>query len=297
VALQQLVNAIVFGSVLTLFALGLSLAWGTLDVLNLAHGSLFVFAGFLAYEFSSHVHMAFVFLVISCMVATGLVAALMELVAFRHVRLRFPTKRQAEMSMLVASIGFSTMLDTIVANQTSDSSFGPAASAYKVSYAKIGSVVITNIEVVIVVVTLFVAIALDQWVRRSRSGRAVRSIAFDPATSSLLGIDVTRLSAMTMFVAGALAGLAGVLLAVYVGAEDTTTGQAYMLTAFAILIVGGVGSVRGAIAAAFFVSVAETAVVAYGPSNWTNGVSFLLILIVLLVRPAGLFARTRFQRT
>lgn len=296
-ALQQLVNAIVFGSVLTLFALGLSLAWGTLDVLNLAHGSLFVFAGFLAYEFSSHVHMAFVFLVLSCMVATGLVAAFMELVAFRHVRLRFPTKRQAEMSMLVASVGFSTMLDTIVANQTSDSSFGPAASAYSVSYTKIGSVVITNIEVVIVVVTLFVAIALDQWVRRSRTGRAVRSIAFDPATSGLLGIDVTRLSAMTMFVAGALAGLAGVLLAVYVGAEDTTTGQAYMLTAFAILIVGGVGSVRGAIAAAFFVSVAETAVVAYGPSNWSNGVSFLLILIVLLVRPAGLFARTRFQRT
>jgi branched-chain amino acid transport system permease protein len=201
------------------------------------------------------------------------------------------------MSMLVASVGFSTMLDTIVANQTSDSSFGPAASAYSVSYTKIGSVVITNIEVVIVVVTLFVAIALDQWVRRSRTGRAVRSIAFDPATSGLLGIDVTRLSAMTMFVAGALAGLAGVLLAVYVGAEDTTTGQAYMLTAFAILIGGGVGSVRGAIAAAFFVSVAETAVVAYGPSNWSNGVSFLLILIVLLVRPAGLFARTRFQRT
>jgi len=297
VALQQLVNAIVFGSVLTLFALGLSLAWGTLDVLNLAHGSLFVFAGFLAYEFSSHVQMPFVFLVISCMIATGLVAALMEAVAFRHVRLRFPSKRQAEMSMLVASIGFSTMIDTIVANQTSDSSFAPAPSAFTVSHTNIGSVVITNIEIVIVAVTVVVAIALDQWVRRSRSGRAVRSIAFDADTSSLLGINVNSLAALTMFVAGALAGLAGVLLAVYVGAEDTTTGQSYMLTAFAILIVGGVGSVRGAIAAAFFISIAETAVVAYGPSNWNNGVAFLLILLVLLVRPSGLFARSRFQRT
>jgi branched-chain amino acid transport system permease protein len=283
VALQQLVNAIVFGSVLTLFALGLSLAWGTLDVLNLAHGSLFVFAGFLAYEFSSHVHMAFVFLVLSCMIATGLAAAVMELVAFRHVRLRFASKRQAEMSMMVASIGFSTMLDTIVGNQTQDTSFGPAATAYTVSRTTIGSVTITNIDVVIVVVTVIVAVALDQWVRRSRTGRAVRSIAFDPATSSLLGINVNGLAALTMFVAGALAGLAGVLLAVYVGAEDTTT--------------GGVGSVRGAIAAAFFISIAETAVVAYGPSNWSNGVAFLLILLVLLIRPAGLFARTRFQRT
>jgi branched-chain amino acid transport system permease protein len=297
VALQQLVNALVFGSVLTLFALGLSLAWGTLDVLNLAHGSLFVFAGFLAYEFSSHVHMAFVFLVISCMVATGIVAALMEAFAFRHVRLRFPSKRQAEMSMMVASIGFSTMIDTIIANQTSDTSFGPAPTAFTVTHTNIGSVVITNIEIIIVAVTVVVAIALDQWVRRSRMGRAVRSIAFDPDTSGLLGINVNRLAAITMFLAGALAGLAGVLLAVYAGAEDTTSGQSYMLTAFAILIVGGVGSVRGAIAAAFFISIAETAVVAYGPSNWSNGVAFLLILVVLLVRPAGLFARSRFQRT
>jgi branched-chain amino acid transport system permease protein len=292
-----LVNAITFGSVLTLFALGLSLAWGTLDVLNLAHGSLFVFSGFLAYEFSSNVHMAFVFLVISCMIATGLVAAVMELVAFRRVRLRSPTKRQAEMSMMVASIGFATILDTIVSNKTLDTSFGLAAGAYTVTSSTIGSVVITNIEIVIVVVTVVVAVLIDQWVRRSRSGRAVRSLAFDPATSGLLGINVDLLAALTMFVAGALAGLAGVLLAVYIGAEDTTTGQGYMLTAFAILIVGGVGSVRGAIAAAFFVAIAETAVVAYGPSDWSDGVAFLLILLVLLIRPGGLFARRTFQRT
>jgi branched-chain amino acid transport system permease protein len=240
--------------------------------------------------------MAFVFLVLACMVSTGLATAFMELVAFRHVRLRFPSKRQAEMSMLVASIGFSTILDTIVANQTDDSSFGPAATAYGVHAWHIGSIVVTTIEVVIVVVAIAATIMLDQWVRRSRSGRAVRSIAYDPATSSLLGINVNRLAALTMFVAGALAGLAGVLLAVYVGAEDTTTGQAYTLTAFAILIVGGVGSVRGAIAAAFFIAIAETAVLAYGPSNWSNGVAFLLILLVLLVRPGGLFARRGFQR-
>jgi branched-chain amino acid transport system permease protein len=99
-----------------------------------------------------------------------------------------------------------------------------------------------------------------------------------------------------MFVAGLLAGLAGVLLAVNIGGEDVTVGQDYLLTAFAILIVGGVGSVRGAIAAAYLIAIAETAVVAYGPSNWRDGVAFLLILLILLVRPQGLFARRRFER-
>ena len=89
------------------------------------------------------------------------------------------------------------------------------------------------------VVAVIVAVAMDLWVRRSRSGRAVRAVAYNDVTSSLMGINVNRVAATTMFVAGLLAGLAGVLLAVNIGGEDVTTGQDYLLTAFAILIVGG----------------------------------------------------------
>ena len=143
---------------------------------------------------------------------------------------------------------------------------------------------------------VIVAVAMDVWVRRSRQGRAVRAVAYDGVTSSLMGVNVNLVAAGTMFVAGLLAGLAGVLLAVNIGGEDVTTGQDYMLTAFAILIVGGVGSIRGAVASAYLIAVAETAVVAYGPANWRDGVAFALILLILLVRPQGLFSRRRFQR-
>ncbi len=274
----------------------MSLAWGTLDVLNLAHGSLFVFAGFLTYELTTHTSMPFLLVLVISMVGAGVVSAALELVAFRHVRSRFPTKRQAELSFLVASIGAATIIDTFVGNKTNNTPFAPAPGSFKVHSYHLGSARITNIQIIIVVVAVIVAVALDIWVRRSRQGRAVRAIAYDGVTSSLLGVNVNLVAAGTMFVAGLLAGLAGVLLAVNISGEDVGVGQDYMLTAFAILIVGGVGSIRGAVTAAYLIAAAETAVVAWGPANWRDGVAFALILLILLVRPQGLFARRRFQR-
>lgn len=293
---QQLINAVVYGSVLTLFALGLSLAWGTLDVLNLAHGSVFVFAGFLTYELSHHGTFSFVPTLLVSMVGAGLVTAALEFAAFRHIRNRFSSKRQAELSMLVASIGAATIINQVVSNETNNTQFGPPGSLFSVHEHHIGHAGITNIEILIIVIAVVAAIALDLGVRRTRYGRAIRAVAYDPSTSGLLGINVNLVAAVTMFVAGALAGLAGVLLSVNLGAEDATTGQTYLLTAFAILIVGGVGSVRGAVSAAYLIAIVETAVTAYGPSQWRDGVAFLLILLVLLVRPQGLFARARFRR-
>lgn len=295
-ALQQLINALVYGSVLTLFSLGLSLAWGTLDVLNLAHGSLFVLAGFLTYELTTHTSIPFVLVLLISMIGAGVVSAAMELVAFRHIRNRFRIKRQAELSFLVASIGASTILDTIVSNKSNNTPFAPAPGSFHVHSYQIASARITNIQIIIVVVAVIVAVAMDVWVRRSRQGRAVRAVAYDGVTSSLMGVNVNLVAAGTMFAAGLLAGLAGVLLAVNIGGEDVTTGQDYMLTAFAILIVGGVGSIRGAVASAYLIAAAETAVVAWGPANWRDGVAFALILLILLVRPQGLFSRRRFQR-
>jgi len=296
VVFQQLINALVFGSVLTLFSLGLSLAWGTLDVLNLAHGSIFVFAGFLAYELTTHTSMPFVLVLVISMLGAGVISALLEILAFRHVRSRFRIKRQAELSFLVVSIGASTIIETVVSNKTNNTPFAPAQSAFHVHSYHLGSARITNIQIIIVVAAVIVAIALDLWVRRSRQGRAVRAVAYDDVTAGLLGVNVNRVAVATMFVAGLLAGLAGVLLAINILGEDVSVGEDYLLTAFAILIVGGVGSIRGAVVSAYLIAAAETAVVAWGPANWRDGVAFLLILIILLVRPQGLFARRRYQR-
>jgi branched-chain amino acid transport system permease protein len=198
---------------------------------------------------------------------------------------------------LVAGIGLATILNQVVVNQTAAASFGVLPTAFTVTVYRIGSIVITNIDIIIVAVALVASCALDQWVRRSRYGRAVRAVAYDPTTSGLLGINVNVLAPATMFFAGLLAGIAGVLLAINLGGgEDITAGQTYLLTAFAIVIVGGVGNVRGVLTASYFIAVVETLIVAYGPAEWRDGVAFLLIVVVLVVRPQGLFARGRVQR-
>jgi branched-chain amino acid transport system permease protein len=297
--LQQAINALVLGSELTLFTLGLSLAWGTLDVLNLAHGAVFVMAGFLAYELTQHGTFAFIPALVIATAGCGVIVALMELTSIRWIRAKSLAKREARLATLVVGVGLANIINQIVVNENSNptASFGIPTSAFSINRYTVGSLTITNIQIIIILTSVIVAVALDYWVRRSRNGRAVRAVAYDPVTAGLLGINVNRLAAITMFLAGALAGLAGVLLAVNLGGgEDVTIGQTYLLTAFAVVIVGGVGNVRGAVMAAFAIAIAETAVVAYGPSQWRDAIAFLMIMLVLVIRPQGLLARKRFER-
>lgn len=293
--LQQLVNAVLLGSIFALFALGLSLAWGTLDVLNLAHGALFVLAGFVAYKLAA-LDLPFVVLVAAGMVAAGLLAVVMELVAFGPVRRRFPNKRQAELSMLAVTVGAGVIIDEAIRRATGSEVFPVGQGSFEVERYHVGSVSIPNIGIVIVIVAIVCAFALDQWIRRSHGGMAVRAIAFSPTVPALLGVNVTRMAMATMFVSGALAGLAGVLLGVSTSGLEVGTGHAYLLKGFAVVVLGGVGSIRGALLAAYLVGIAETGIVAYGPGGLRDAVAFGLILVVLLFRPQGLLGQTRSVR-
>lgn len=293
---QQLLNALVLGSILLLFSLGLSLAWGTLDVLNLAHGAIFILGGYLGYAIGKYYDLPFVVMLLFAMIGSGVVAAFLELIAFGVIRRRITNKRQAELSVLVASLGASIALNQIIANRTQNQSFSPSQRLLKVqSYGVVG-IRITNIEIIILAVTLGVGVALGWWIRTSRQGRAARGLAYSAATAELMGINVRMLGLRIMFLSGALAGLAGFLLAFHIAGENTDTGGTYMLSAFAILVLGGVGSVLGATIAAYVIAIAETMVVAYGPAGYANGIAFVLIFIMLLVRPQGIIARVKAER-
>lgn len=290
--LQQAINAIMLGSIFALFALGLSLAWGTLDVLNLAHGAMFVFGGFVAFELTRlGADMPFVVLVLAGMASAGIAAVALERVAFGPIRRRFTNKRQAELSMLAVTIGAGIMLDQIVNLRIDEEVFPVGAGAFTIERYDLGLFTVSNIQILVVVVAAVVAVALDIWVRRARQGMAVRAIAYSPNVASLLGINVNRVATATMLVSGALAGLAGVLLGVASSGLSIETGHALLIKGFAVLVVGGVGSVRGAVAAAYLVGAAEVAVVAWGPGTFRDAVAFGLIILVLLLRPQGLFAR------
>lgn len=294
--IPQLINALVLGSVLLLFSLGLSLAWGTLDVLNLAHGALFVLGGYFAFEFSRSTSFPFAVVLVISLIGTGLAAVAMELVAFGPIRTRIRNKRQAELAALVASLGASIVLGQLIANWTNSAIFAPKEKLFNAHRYDLGQFSFTNIDLMIAIAAVVVAIGLQGWVSRSRQGRAVRALAYSPSTAALMGINVRLLAMATMFISGAMAGLAGLLLSFKISGELVSTGDTYMLSAFAILVVGGVGSVAGAAIAAYSIAIAETAIIAYGPSGYSTGVAFALIFVFLLIRPQGLFARKLAER-
>lgn len=293
---QQLLNALVLGSILLLFSYGLSLAWGTLDVMNLAHGSLFVVGGYIGFVLGTETDLPFAVVLLAAVLGGGLVAAAMELIAFGRIRMRIRNKRQAELSTLVASLGASMVVNQYISNKTGNSVFSPGDRVFEVKPYDVAGVRITNIEILILVITVLVGIGLSTWIRKSREGRAVRAVAYSPDTAALMAINVRNLGLRTMFLSGSLAGLAGLLLAVRISGQTVATGDSYMLSAFAILVVGGVGSLPGATIAAYGIALAETMLVAYGPAGYRDGVAFALIFATLLIRPQGLFARRQSER-
>lgn len=293
---QQVLNGLTLGSILLLFSLGLSLAWGTLDVLNLAHGALFVLGGYLAYAIGTSTSLPFVLVAILAIAGSGLAAAVMELVAFGPIRRRMESRRQAELAVLVASLGASIALNQTIANRVNNAIFSPPAGLLAIHRYELWGIRITNVQLTILALALVASVLLAVWINRSREGRATRAVASDPQVAELMGIWVRALRLRVMFLSGALAGLAGFLMAFQISGEDAQTGSTYMVSAFAILVLGGVGSLGGAAVAAYVIALAETMLIAYGPAEYATGVAFFLIFLTLLVRPEGLVSRGKSVR-
>lgn len=290
------VDAVVLGSVYTLFALGLTLSWGVLGILNLAHGEVFVFGALGVYLLTQRVALPIWLLLPIAMLLGGLLSLALELLAFRPVRRRARDHRQAELGMIIASVGAGAALIVVAEDITGGAVGTFGREVFAVERLRIAGVEITNLEILIIAVSLVLAVGLAVFVSRSRHGRALRALAHDPYTTGLLGISGDRLAAITMFVAGALAGAAGVLLTIQLNAVEAGLGELLILKAFAVIILGGVGSVWGAIAGAYIVAAAEIATVALFSPSLREGVVFGLILVILLLRPQGLFSKGAWQR-
>jgi branched-chain amino acid transport system permease protein len=294
--MEQLINAIVLGAIYCLFAMGLGLTWGTLNVLNLAHGAVFMFSAFTCYLITQRadVHLAIAVVLIVAVVAGALLELCLDLLVFRQIKRRSRTQGEAEMSMLIGSIGASAVLVTVAQQLTADTPFTVTAVPVKASVYHLGSgVYVTNVEIVIAVVAPVLTVGFALWIQRSRMGRAMRALAYDAPTSGLMGISEGRMSALAMAISGATAGVAGVFLTVYLDSVTADSGSDLLLRAFAVVVLGGVGSMWGTLIGAFVLAGGETLVTATTSGIWTSAVSFGLIIAVLLVRPSGLFGKVK----
>jgi branched-chain amino acid transport system permease protein len=297
--IQVIADSVSLGSVYVLFSLGLSLSWSVLGLLNLAYGAQFMLGAYFAYLMGEHVDQPLSVVLPVAVIAVAATSVIAEILVFRRLRSKAGTPAESELAMLVASIGLAAVAETIVQNVTQGNSEFISSSVYRVRPLGFGGshLHVTNIQVLMTVVSIVLTVAFAVLVKWTRFGRAMRAAAVDPATCELLGVNANRLFSVTMAISGGMAGLAGVLLGIDLTNVQFQMGDPLVTKAFAVIIIGGVGSIAGSAVGGYVLAFAETLVVVYGPASYSDAISFALIIIVLLARPTGLFAQRRWQRS
>jgi branched-chain amino acid transport system permease protein len=285
VLLQQLTNGLMLGSTYALVAIGYSLIFGVLRLLHLAHGEVFMvgaFAGLLVVLWLSLGPFAAVF---GGLVVAGILGVILELVAFR------PIRRLGDnyLAPIVSSVGAGLVLQEVMTKL-----FGAEQLGFPRQFAgtvyDLGVVSITSTQIFIIVIAFASMIALQLFVTRSRLGVAIRATSENLEIASILGINVDFVIMLTFAIASALGGIAGVLVGLNFNAVSPFMGIDMATKGMAIMLIGGLGSIYGAMAGGLLLGVGEVLSVAYLASSYRDAFAFGLMIIVLLVRPRGLFA-------
>jgi branched-chain amino acid transport system permease protein len=295
--LQDLINAAALGSIYLLFALGMSLAWGTIGILNFAHGSIFMFSAFTAYLIVNEIQLPMVAVILIAAAAGAVMSVGVQVLAFEPILRRAKDHRTAEMQILIGGIGVAGVPLAIAQEYTKSNPFGFTGSSFQTVTYTLAGVRISNVQIIVVALALVLGLGIARWLHVSRNGLALRSIGVDAEISSVMGVDRRRLALVTMTIAGALAGLAGALLTFNLGAITPESGETLILKAFAAIILGGVGSMAGVVVGSYVLAIAETIVLTQTSGLWVDAVSFGLIFLVLLVKKEGLFGRREVRRT
>lgn len=282
---QQLVNGVFLGSVYALFAVGYTLIFGVLDLLNLAHHAVFTAGAFICLSLVLAAHLPVLPALLLATVFAGGLGLLLERIAFRPLRRRPDT----HFSALISSIGMGIVFESIVLGVYGAQLFRfPAGTFPEVVYDVAGARV-SLLQLTIVGIALAMMAGLTVLLRATRLGKAIRAVAQDPRAASLLGIDVDRVVATSFFIASALGGAAGVLSALAFNVLTPEMGRAIELKGLAVIIVGGMGSLPGAVLGGLILGLTEVLSVAItGQSSMRDAIAFTLLFLILLARPSGL---------
>ncbi|MFC7488889.1 branched-chain amino acid ABC transporter permease [Knoellia sp. CPCC 206453] len=296
--LQLVLNGLFVGTFYALVALGYSMVYGIIKLLNFAHGDIYMlgaFVGFTLLTVGSGALaggagiVALVVVMVLAMIATGLVGLVLERVAYR------PLRSAPRLSVLITAVGASFALEYGVAV-----TYGPSPRAYPVTigggaFDFLGARV-TYAQLVMMAIAVALMLALDALVRRTRSGRAMRAISQDPRACLLMGVNVDQVISRTFFIGSALAGAAGVMAGAYYGKIDFLMGFIIGLKAFTAAVIGGIGNIRGAVLGALVLGLLESFGTAWLGSQWRDVFAFAFLILFLTVKPTGLLGERVTER-
>lgn len=297
--LLQLVNGLTIGGVYALVALGYTMVYGILLMINFAHGEVFMvgaYAGYFALSYlsaesyaRSHLLLSLTFSFFVAMAASGILAVLLERVAYR------PLRRAPRLSPLISAIGASIFIQNGVM-LLAGARMKVYPYVFPVGGFQLGVVSISYLRAFIIATSILLMLALYLFVKHTKMGKAMRAVAEDHDAASLMGIDVNRVIAMTFFLGAILAGAAGVMVGILYTQIDHTMGFIPGIKAFTAAVLGGIGNIPGAMLGGFFLGLAETFAVQFLPAVYKDVVAFSLLILVLIFRPTGLLGEVVAKR-
>jgi branched-chain amino acid transport system permease protein len=285
---QQLINGIMLGSVYALIALGYSMVYGVMKFINFAHGDVYMWGAFFGILLARFAGPHFLVVLPLTMLMTGLLGMLVERVAYK------PLRQAPRLVVTTSAIGISITLSNLALLLIGSETF-PVPKMLSERIYHIGNALINTTQILVLVTALVLMAALYWFVNCTRYGKAIRAASEDRETAGLMGISLDQVVSVTFFVGSAMAGAAGLLVGMYYNAVYSTMGFTAGLKAFAAAIIGGIGSIPGAMIGGVLLGVVEN----FGASvmsSYRDGIAFAVMILVLLFKPGGLFNAYIYQK-
>ena len=289
VGLQQLINGLALGSVYALIALGYTMVYGIIKLINFAHGEIYMLGAYFGFYAITRLGLPLVPALALSMATAAILGMLLERIAYR------PLRSSPRIAVLITAIGASLLFQG-TAQLVFGASFKPFPQAIPFIRIQLGPVFTTNRQLLIFGVALALMLALHIIVQYTKFGKAMRAVSMDKDAAQLMGINIDRIISITFALGSALAAAAGILVGMYYNRIDPYMGTMPGLKAFVAAVLGGIGIVPGAVVGGLLMGVAENMVVAFGSSTLRDAVAFAILIAVLLFRPNGLLGRKRIEK-
>lgn len=282
--IQQLINGLFLGSIYALLALGYTMVYGIIKLINFAHGEIYMIGSFIGYFLLNNTGIGFFPAMIISMIACALLGVTIEFLAYR------PLRKSTRISALITAIGVSFFLQNIMIYFFSPDVRPFPQDITRITY-HLGFIEVSNIQVLILVVSIVLMVLLQLIIQKTKMGKAMRAVSVDADAAQLMGISVNRTISFTFALGSALAAAGGMLIGLYYNSIDPMMGVAPGLKAFIAAVLGGIGIIPGAALGGFVIGLIETISTAFGFSDYKDALVYLILIIILFVRPAGILGK------
>ncbi|OPX42528.1 high-affinity branched-chain amino acid transport system permease protein LivH [Ruminiclostridium hungatei] len=284
--LQQVINGISLGSIYALIALGYTMVYGIIKLINFAHCDVYMLGAYIGYFCMTSLKLGFFPSMVIAMLVCTVIGVLIEKIAYK------PLRNATRIAVLITAIGVSLFIEygTMFFVKANVRAY-PEMTGFLAKSFAVGGLKITAQQILIVISTIILMAMLQFIVKKTKVGKAMRAVSLDKDAAELMGINVNSTISFTFAIGSALAGAAGVLVGIYYNSIDPLMGVIPGLKAFVAAVFGGIGIIPGAMIGGYFIGTVEVFVSGYGNSLYKDAVVFAILILILIVKPAGLLGK------